>query len=91
MRKFLLVLMLLPPAMVLAQVPPSGGPYRLLKQVIASGGTKASAAGWSVTGTVGQSAVQVATGDPYELFGGFHGPAIANDSSYLIFRDGFED
>lgn len=91
MRKFLLILTLLPPAMVLAQAPPSGGPYRLPKHVIASGGATASASGWSLTGTVGQSAVQVVTGGAYELFGGFHGPAIASESSDLIFRDGFEN
>lgn len=90
MRNLSLVLLLLP-AIVLAQAPPSGGPYRLPKQVIASGGATASASGWSVTGTVGQSAVQVVTGGPYQLFGGFHGPAIASDSSDLIFRDGFEN
>ena len=89
MRKFALIFLL--PAMALAQIPPSGGPYRLPKQVIASGGATSSAMGWSVTGTVGQSAVQVAAGGPYRLTGGFHGPAAAGSPSDLIFRDGFED
>lgn len=89
MRKFAVILLL--PALALAQTPPSGGPYRMPKQVIANGGATASAVGWSVTGTVGQSAVQVVAGGPYQLTGGFHGPAVSGGPSDLIFRDGFED
>jgi len=46
MWKFALILLL--PSMTLTQTPPSGGPYVLKKQVIATGGATASAAGLSV-------------------------------------------
>ena len=89
MRKLSLLLLL--PAIALAQTPPSGGPYSLPKQVIASGGATSSAASWSVTGTVGQIAVQITAGGPYQLTGGFHGPVTDGGPSDVIFRDGFED
>jgi len=56
MWKFALILLL--PSMTLAQTPPSGGPYVLKKQVVATGG--ASAAGLSVIGSVGQRAARAA-------------------------------
>ena len=89
MRKLPLALLL--PAISLAQSPPSGGPYLMQKQVIATGGSTASAGSWSVTGTVGQSAVQVAAGGSYQLTGGFHGPTVADGPPDLIFSNGFEN
>jgi hypothetical protein len=84
-------LILLLPSLTLAQTAPSGGPYVLNKQVIATGGATASAAGLSVIGSVGQSAVQVVAGGPYELTGGFHGPAVTGGQADALFRNGFED
>lgn len=89
MWKFALILLL--PALSFAQTPPTGGPYSLPKQVIAGGGGTASAPGLSLTGTVGQSAVQVAAGGPYQLTGGFHGPIVTGAQPEPIFRNGFED
>jgi len=89
MWKFALILLL--PTLALAQTPPAGGPYSLPKQVIASGGASASGPGWALTGSVGQAAVQLVVGGPYQLTGGFHGPIAAGAQPDPIFRNGFED
>lgn len=84
-----LALILLLPALGAGQTPSSAGTYILPKQVIAAGGATATAPGWRLTGTVGQSAVQQVSGGSYRLIGGFHGPALAALPT-PIFRDGFE-
>ncbi len=79
------------PAFSLAQTPPSGGPYALPKQVIASGGARASAGSFVLTGTAGQAATTTASGGSYVVQGGFY-QAIGTPSVVdTIFKNGFEN
>ena len=68
----------------------SGGPYVLRKQVIASGGERASGVGTVLTGTLGQPEAAVQTGSGYRLTGGFHAPRAAAPPPSRIYCDGFE-
>ena len=86
----LLALILLPPALSLAQTPPSGGPYQIPKQVLATGGGSAVGGAFALTGTAGQSAVQTATGGSYALQGGFY-QAASGTQAEQIFKNGFEN
>ena len=70
----------------------SGGPYSVRKQVIAGGGSHASAGPYVATVTVAEPTASAAqSGGTYRLTGGFHGPR--GSSAPLperIFCDGFE-
>ena len=78
-------------AMAQGTPPPSGGPYRITKQVIAAGGERATGGIYALTGTVGQPATDTsaATGSGFRLSGGFHVPAGPVPDG--MFQDGFED
>jgi hypothetical protein len=76
-------------SVALAQVP-SGGPYRLPKQVIAGGGERASGGSYQLTGTVGQSTTASITGSAYVLQQGFHSSTNTGSAPDPIFRNGFE-
>ncbi len=68
---------------------PSGGPYTMRKQVVASGGGTASSGPYRLVGTVAQSAVGPVAGDGYALQQGFHTAASAEPAP-LLFQDSFE-
>lgn len=72
--------------------PPSGGGIVLSRQVIASGGGRATSATLELVGTIGQAeAGPPATGGTYRLQGGFHAPFVPPPPlPDPVFRDGFE-
>ena len=86
-HRFLLLFLLVP---VLGLAQSTGGPYVMKKDVTAAGGQQVSAPGTVLVGTVGQSAVGVATGGAYALTGGFHGPTTSAVLPEVIFLNGFE-
>ena len=86
-----LTLFLLLPALSLAQTPPSGGPYVLPKQVIATGGTRASGGALELTGTAGQSATTLISGGSYAIQGGFYQAGGSPPVVDAIFKNGFEN
>ena len=94
MRKLCLLILLLITASAShsqALAPPTGGPYTLTKQVIASGGTRATGGSFVLTGTVAQANVGPSSGAGYVLSSGFHtAPATAVQPD-PIFKNGFEN
>lgn len=78
------------PSDLLTQMGPGGGVYELKKQVIAGGGRLVTGGSYSLTGTVGQSAVAQVSGGMYQITGGFHS-AAAGPPFDLIFRSGFDN
>jgi hypothetical protein len=71
----------------LALAQPSGGSYTLTKSTIDGGGGLSAGGAYTLNGTVGQpdASLQVHTGGPYQLRGGFWGRLTD-----LIFKDSFE-
>ena len=84
-------LLLLLPALSLAQTPPSGGPYALPKQVIATGGARATGGALVLTGTAGQSATTIVSGGSYVIQGGFYQAINTPTQPDAIFKNGFEN
>lgn len=71
----------------LALAQSSGGDYTITKFTIDGGGGTSAGGAYSLTGTVGQAdaSLQVQSGGPYHLSGGFWGKFVD-----LIFKDSFE-
>lgn len=71
----------------LALAQSSGGDYTITKFTIDGGGGTSAGGAYSLTGTVGQAdaSLQVQSGGPYRLSGGFWGKFVD-----LIFKDSFE-
>ena len=86
------LLLLLIAAVAAAGAQSTGGTYTMRKQVIASGGNRASAGPYVATVTIAEPTASAAQlGATYRLTGGFHGPR--GSSAPLperIFCDGFE-
>jgi hypothetical protein len=78
-------------ALAQALTPPAGGPYVLRKQIIATGGERASGGPYVLTGTLGQVATDPnpASGAGYRLAGGFHSASLPLTDA--LFADGFEN
>ncbi len=93
MHKLTLILILTAqlPAFGQAQTPPSGGPYALPKQVIASGGARVSAGSYVLTGTAGQSTTTIVSGGNYVVQGGFYQAISVPSVVDPIFKNGFEN
>lgn len=76
-----------------AVTPPAGGPYVMRKQVVASGGTRATGGAYVLTGTAGQPEAgpipNSASGGAFRMSGGFHAKALPPLD--IIFRNGFEN
>jgi len=87
-RTFTLVWISLATACVGTAVAQStGGDFTITRQVVAGGGSAASGDGLTAVVTAGQPSVDVATGGPFAVRGGFHAPAEITDA---VFSDGFE-
>jgi hypothetical protein len=73
--------------------PPAGGPYVMRKQVVATGGARASGGAFVLTGTAGQpdaGPIPVsASGGAFRMSGGFHAKALPPLDT--LFRNGFEN
>ena len=79
------------PILAQAQTPPSGGPYVLPKQVLATGGTRATGGALELTGTAGQSATTAMSGGSYVIQGGFYQASGTAPVVDAIFKNGFEN
>ena len=70
---------------------PSGGPYQVTRQVIATGGVRATGGALVLEGTAGQSTTSAVIGGSYAIQGGFHRPLSAPGQPDAIFKHGFEN
>ena len=86
------LLLLLIAAVTTVGAQSTGGTYTMRKQIIASGGNRASAGPYVATGTIAEPIASAAQlGATYRLTGGFHGPrASSAPLPERIFCGGFE-
>lgn len=85
----LAVLALASAAVTAARAQSSGGPYRIDRVVIASGGSPAGGGPYQVSGTFGQAAIATLQFGGLAMFDGFWSPVTATVGD-RIFANGFD-
>ncbi len=77
-------------ATTLAAQVPAGGAYSLPRHVIGAGGARAAGGGYTIVGTMGQTATGPASAAGYTVQQGFHAAAADGSQPDPMFRNGFE-
>ncbi len=67
-----------------------GGAYRIDPAAVANGGGISNGAGYSLSGTFGQSAAATLAASSYLMSNGIWGPAAGGTSAEEIFSNGFD-